>query len=438
MINEAERRSRPTVGALLSERRLERGLEIVDIARETRIPQRHLNALEQGRHELLPALAYSTGFVRTYARLLGLDADAMVRQYRSERPQQEEGPDRSSGLIEGADETKLPGRAVLFASLAALGLLLAGVIYYATRDQTEPPPAAPVAAAEPRATAPVLSDSAAPPVEETVRPPEPLPGPPLEASPAGAAQPPATTAAAAPAPAPAALPAMPGASGPVVAGVSPVGLVLRANEDNIRAMVHDRSGSLMRWTGLDETVANKIIDGLDQMLADMAHDPGHPLRAKAEEGLRQLAFDMQFDEAMQARVERLKVEIIENPAMQRWLDGLWEQARGAMLRIARDPEAGRNGGLGEALRQLGTTLQEDARLGATINRFVRRAVVGTVADYGDGIVRLVSETIRGWDARTVTRRLENAVGRDLQYIRINGTIVGGLVGVLLHTIDLAI
>lgn len=232
MINEAERRSRPTVGALLSERRLERGLEIVDIARETRIPQRHLNALEQGRHELLPALAYSTGFVRTYARLLGLDADAMVRQYRSERPQQEEGPDRSSGLIEGADETKLPGRAVLFASLAALGLLLAGVIYYATRDQTEPPPAAPVAAAEPRATAPVLSDSAAPPVEETVRPPEPLPGPPLEASPAGAAQPPATTAAAAPAPAPAALPAMPGASGPVVAGVSPVGLVLRANEDS--------------------------------------------------------------------------------------------------------------------------------------------------------------------------------------------------------------
>jgi uncharacterized membrane-anchored protein YjiN (DUF445 family) len=57
------------------------------------------------------------------------------------------------------------------------------------------------------------------------------------------------------------------------------------------------------------------------------------------------------------------------------------------------------------------------------------------ADYGDGIVRLVSETVRGWDARTITRRLENAVGRDLQYIRVNGTLVGGLVGLLLHAVD---
>jgi uncharacterized membrane-anchored protein YjiN (DUF445 family) len=216
------------------------------------------------------------------------------------------------------------------------------------------------------------------------------------------------------------------------------GRTLAANEPLIRAMVHERAGSIMRWTGLDETLANKIIDGLDQMLSDMATDPGHPLRAKAEEGLRQLAFDMQFDDEMRARVERLKLEIIDNPAMQRWLDGLWEQARTALLRIARDPDAGRNGKLGEALRQLGTTLQDDARLRATLNRFVRRAAVGTAADYGDNIVRLVSETVRGWDARTITRRLENAVGRDLQYIRINGTLVGGMVGLLLHAVDLAL
>jgi len=61
--------------------------------------------------------------------------------------------------------------------------------------------------------------------------------------------------------------------------------------------------------------------------------------------------------------------------------------------------------------------------------------VGLVADYGDGIVKLVSETIRGWDARTVTRQLENAVGRDLQYIRVNGTLVGGLIGIGLHALD---
>ena len=213
------------------------------------------------------------------------------------------------------------------------------------------------------------------------------------------------------------------------------GQMLRANEDNIRAMVHDRSGSLMRWTGLDETVANKIIDGLNQMLGEVDSDTEHPLRAKAEEGLVQLAADLQNDPAMRARVEALKLEVIDNPAMQRWLDGLWESARHSLLRYAREPDAQRGGGLAEAMQQLGHTLQQDAALRATINRFVRRAAVGTAADYGSGIVRLVSETIRSWDARTISRRLENAVGRDLQYIRVNGTVVGWLVGVGLHAID---
>ncbi|MEO7689387.1 MAG: DUF445 domain-containing protein [Sphingomonas sp.] len=212
--------------------------------------------------------------------------------------------------------------------------------------------------------------------------------------------------------------------------------VLAANEQMIRAMVHDRAGTMMRWTGLDETLANKIIDGLDKMISDMASDPDHPLRAKAEEGLVALAHDLQHDERMRERVEAVKAEIIENPAMQRWLDGLWEQARTRLLRVARDPDEALTGQLGVALRQLGETLQQDAMLRATINRFVRRTAVGMAADYGDGIVRLVSETVRGWDARTITRRLENAVGRDLQYIRVNGTLVGGLVGLLLHTVDM--
>jgi uncharacterized membrane-anchored protein YjiN (DUF445 family) len=211
--------------------------------------------------------------------------------------------------------------------------------------------------------------------------------------------------------------------------------VLSANEPVIRAMVHERAGSLMRWTGLDETLANKIIAGLDGMIQDMAAQPDHPLRAKAEEGLAQLAHDLQFDPVMRERVEGFKAEMLDNPALSDWWQGIWEQMRGAMLKIARDPDAMMSGRFGEALRQLGTTLQEDPDLANTINRFARRAAVGTAADYGDAIVRLVSETVRGWDAQTITRRLENAVGRDLQYIRINGTLVGGLVGLVIHAVD---
>ena len=210
---------------------------------------------------------------------------------------------------------------------------------------------------------------------------------------------------------------------------------LEANEHLIRQIVHDRAGKVMRWTGLDENLASAILTGLRKMLADMVQDPGHSLRIKAEEGMAKLAFDLQFDIAMQAKIAKIRDEILDNPAMQRWIEGMWEQARAGLLRAVRDPGKAMAGRFGEALRALGGTLQQEARLRLVINRFVRRAAVGATASYGDAIVRLVSDTVRGWDAGTITARLEGAVGRDLQYIRINGTLVGGLVGLVIHTVD---
>jgi len=114
---------------------------------------------------------------------------------------------------------------------------------------------------------------------------------------------------------------------------------------------------------------------------------------------------------------------------------LWQKGREAIIRAARNPDAAMAGKLGEVLKSMGTTLEGDARIRGAINQFARRAVAGLAASYGSSIVKLVSETVRGWDARTITARLESAVGRDLQYIRINGTLVGGLVGVTLHALD---
>ena len=215
-------------------------------------------------------------------------------------------------------------------------------------------------------------------------------------------------------------------------------LIVASNEAIIRDMVHERAGRILRWTGLDENVADAMISGLNKLLYDMADYPDHPLRLRVNEMLADLGYDLQHDPEMQAKVARLKDEIVENPAMQRWIDGLWEQARGALLKAARDPDKAMAGKFGEALRQLGTTLQQDDDLRETINRFTRRATVGATASYGDNIVRLVSDTVRGWDASKVTERVENAVGRDLQYIRINGTLVGGLVGLGLHALDLVL
>jgi len=211
---------------------------------------------------------------------------------------------------------------------------------------------------------------------------------------------------------------------------------LEANSALIQQMVHERAGAIMRFTGLDATLATKIIEGLDKLLQEAADDPGHSVRIKIEEGLAALAFDLQNSPEMQARVERVRDEMLANPAIQHWLDGLWQAARAGLLRAARDPDAMLAGRLGDATRQIGEMLRDDPALKSLVNRFARRVAAGTAARYGSGIVTLVSETVRGWDARTVTDRLENAVGRDLQYIRINGTLVGGLVGVTLHVIAL--
>ena len=213
-------------------------------------------------------------------------------------------------------------------------------------------------------------------------------------------------------------------------------LVLEDNEPLIRDMIHERANTLLRWTKLDERLANAVLDGLYKLLAETVVDPEHPLRRRIEEGLEELAEGLLHDPAMRERVERLKREVLGNPAFARWLDALWERGRARLLQMVREPGGMLRGQLGTSVIELGAALQRDVRLQVMVNRFARRTLVGVATRYGGQIVRLVSETVKRWDVRTVTDRIEGAVGRDLQFIRINGTLVGGLVGVLIHSVDI--
>jgi uncharacterized membrane-anchored protein YjiN (DUF445 family) len=210
---------------------------------------------------------------------------------------------------------------------------------------------------------------------------------------------------------------------------------LDANEQLIREMVHKKANWVLKIAGLDSKLADAIIDGLRKLTVEMSTDPAHPVRIKIEEALAQLANDLQTRTETRQKVEAIKDQLLDNRSVSLWLDTLWQKGREAIIRAARNPDAVLAGKLGEILKSLGGTLEKDPRTRGAINQFARRAVVGMAASYGGSIVKLVSETIRGWDALTVTARLEAAVGRDLQYIRINGTIVGGLVGLVLHVAD---
>ena len=214
------------------------------------------------------------------------------------------------------------------------------------------------------------------------------------------------------------------------------GLVLEDNEAMVRDMVHKRANAVLRFTGLDERLANSVLDGLYKLLAEVLVDPDHPLRAKIEEGLQELAHGLREDPEMQQRVERMKRELLDNPAIGDWWQGVWERLRANLIQSIRSNDGGGTGYLGETLAELGSALRDDARLQRQVNRFARRTAVGVATRYGDQIVQLVSETVRRWDAQTITDRVESAVGRDLQFIRINGTLVGGLVGLTIHALDI--
>ncbi|MWV26275.1 DUF445 domain-containing protein [Aurantiacibacter rhizosphaerae] len=210
------------------------------------------------------------------------------------------------------------------------------------------------------------------------------------------------------------------------------GLTLEDNEEMVRTMVQDRANSIIRWAGLDGRLANSVLDGLYRLLAEILVDPDHPLRSKVQQGLEKLAHDLQHDPETRAKVERMKNDLLANPAVSDWWMGVWERLRRSLIEKIRNPDDAMNGEIGHSLAELGETLRQDPRLQLQINRFARRTLVGVVNRYGEQIVGLVSHTVKSWDASTVTGRIESAVGRDLQFIRINGTLVGGLVGVTIH------
>lgn len=203
---------------------------------------------------------------------------------------------------------------------------------------------------------------------------------------------------------------------------------LDSQEGLIRTMVEERTSWVLRLVNVDERISNELVNGLRGLLHDLAEDQNHPVLEKADRALENLAFDLQHMPETRAKVERIKRELLANPAVGDWLEGIWARLKDGLLKMA---DGDGLSGIGEAMAR---SLREDPALGQAVNQLARRGVVGIVADHGSSIVALVSETVKGWDVETVTDKLESAVLRDLQYIRLNGTLIGGLIGLTIHAV----
>ena len=137
---------------------------------------------------------------------------------------------------------------------------------------------------------------------------------------------------------------------------------------------------------------------------------------------------------MMERFEAWKARMLTHPDMGSSLTAVWDAARTALIESINDPESTLRARATTAIQDLGKRLQTDDTLRATVDTRAAEAVGYVVRTYGSEIVSVISDTIERWDGREAAARIELHVGRDLQFIRINGTVVGALVGLLIHTL----
>jgi len=184
-------------------------------------------------------------------------------------------------------------------------------------------------------------------------------------------------------------------------------------------------------------LADRIGEGLLKTLEEM-RDPAHPWREQLHGAVMHLIRRLREDAALQARVEGFKQRLLADPRLRVQAGELWA---GMEARLGAELAADRHG-LAEQLQRavlgVGAWLSADTAAQARLNTLGRNLATGVIAPHRAEIGRFVAQVVAGWDARNVVDKLELQVGRDLQYIRINGTLVGGLVGLAIFAASRAL
>ena len=194
-----------------------------------------------------------------------------------------------------------------------------------------------------------------------------------------------------------------------------------------------------RW--IPEAVYRRVFDRLylrlRQRLVAMAADPNDQARQQFEAWIAGLPGRLETDPELRARGERLKRDVLGSAALRDWSSALWQQAKEGLRAQAADPGSELRRLLAEALAATGQRLGSDRRLQQGLDRMIESGARALADQFHDELAGLVTGTIERWDAAETSSQLELLLGRDLQYIRINGTVVGAAVGLALHAIVLA-
>nr|WP_083845406.1 DUF445 domain-containing protein [Pseudonocardia dioxanivorans] len=207
-----------------------------------------------------------------------------------------------------------------------------------------------------------------------------------------------------------------------------------ANQSTVLRIVHERAPG---WTPrfVDEMLADKVFSEVQNFAWAVKTDPEHPMRKAVDTFLIEFAGDLQNDEATIARAEQVKQQVVDHPDVQAFIGQAWGTVKRMILDAADDPSSALRTRVRDGIQGFGHRLASDAELRGKIDGWIADAAGYVVRHYRGEITTLITDTVARWDAEETSRKIELQVGRDLQFIRINGTVVGALAGLVIYAVS---
>ncbi len=208
---------------------------------------------------------------------------------------------------------------------------------------------------------------------------------------------------------------------------------IRDNYTAVSRVVSQRAPS---WSPrfLDDIVADRIYNEVLNFARAVKDDPQHQLRLSLDVFLAEFAQDLQHDEATIARAESIKDQVVGNAEVRSLVTSFWQSIKDSLLRAAEDPDSPLRRSVTDGLIGFGRRLQDDPELTAKVDGWVADVAGYIARNYARNITGIIDDTIARWDGEATSRKIELQVGRDLQFIRINGTVVGALAGLVIYSL----
>ena len=208
-----------------------------------------------------------------------------------------------------------------------------------------------------------------------------------------------------------------------------------ANRSTLRDVVRDHSPWWVPGV-VDGAVYERFVAAARRFVEEVSSNPRHPVRYKFDLAFRRFVEQLKSAPDVMARAEALKAELLDSDAVEDFASSLWDRARGVAVRFSTKPDEEALEPLEKGMTAIGESLlANEARL-AELDDFIINFIASLLEQNRQEVSDLIAETVRQWDAELASRRIELAVGRDLQFIRLNGTIVGGLAGLAIYLASL--